>query len=77
MTCGCHSHNGMLTAKGREVATAQRKSSRSTGLTDRDFFAILDEVGSVSALVEGEAPVTIWPSRQFIRQQDRRFHNGS
>ena len=51
-SCKCFSHNGLRLRSPEGLA--QRKVLRSTGLTDRDFFAIFDTVGSVSALVEGE-----------------------
>ena len=51
MSCGCYSHNGLVRSP---EGLAQRKSLRSTGLTDRDFFAILDRSGSVSVLIEIE-----------------------
>ncbi len=70
-TCGCHSHNGLLLSP---EGLAQREL-RSTGLTDRDFFAILDSKVSVSALVEVEENHVF--DDQLIDQQYRRFLNGS
>jgi len=69
MNCKCLSHNGFLTAKGYAV-TAQREQ-RSTGLTDRDFFAILDSPVSVSGLRRDEYPM--FPDDGVIDEQYRRF----
>jgi len=69
MNCKCLSHNGFLTAKGYAV-TAQREQ-RSTGLTDRDFFAILDSPVSVSGLRRDEYPM--FPDEVVIDEQYRRF----
>jgi len=66
--CRCHSHNGfVLSPEG----LAQRKSLRSTGLTDRDFFAILDTRVSVSGLRRDEYPM--FPDEATIDEQYRRF----
>jgi len=74
MRCGCHSHGGFVLAKDpAKRRIAQRRSSRSTGLTDRDFFAILDMSGSVSALVEGEEVF----DHELLENQYRRFLHGS
>jgi len=69
--CRCHSHNGFqLSPEG----LAQRER-RSTGLTDRDFFAILDVGVSVSGLRRDEIMFEF--DDEVIEAQYRRFHNGS
>jgi len=69
--CVCYSHNGFrLSPEGLAP-----REQRSKGLTAREFAAIVDTVGSVSALVEGE-DVYIQDDL-FIDEQYRRFHNGS
>ena len=70
--CNCRSHNGFLTAKGLAEA-AQRFSLE--GLAPRGELGYLDKVGSVSALVEGEA-FHVWDDA-LLDSQHRRFHNGS
>ena len=71
--CGCHSHNGLLTSRGREVA--QRFSLEGLHLRDgvdsRALDEYLDRVGSVSASIEFEF------NDSLLEEQYRRFHNGS
>jgi len=74
MTCRCSAHNGFLTVKGFKEA-AQRNNSRSTGLTDRDFFAILDSPVSVSGL-ELERDFHVFDDN-LIDEQYRRAVSGS
>jgi len=75
VNCGCHSHNGFQLRPSRSLeGLAQREGYRSTGLTDRDFFAILDTGVSVSASIEPKEPIFV---DEITDQQYRRFHNGS
>ena len=80
MSCGCNSHNGLLTAKGLlEVEEAHRRFSLE-GLSPRggvdtgEVCSYLDKVGSVSALVEPPEPIFDFG---LIDEQFRRIHNGS
>ncbi len=71
-SCGCYSHNGLLLSpEGLAQRSPGARELRSTGLTDSDFFAILDLPVSVSALLEFEF------SDELLEEQYRRFHNGS
>ena len=69
MNCGCHSHNGLLTATGRQAA--QQLSLE--GLAPRGVHEYLDKVGSVSALRRDE--ITMEFHEDIINEQYRRFLN--
>jgi len=69
--CSCHSHNGLLTAKGR-AAAAQRLSLE--GLVPRGELEYVDRVDSVSALAEAEGAHVF--DDELIDEQYRRFLNG-
>ncbi len=67
--CGCHSHNGFLTAKG--LTEAEQRSLE--GLDAREVSREVDKVVSVSAL---PVPASHWDD-EVIEEQHRRFiHHG-
>ncbi len=72
--CSCLSHNGFLTDRG--YAEVAQRGLFARGVDDTVLRCYLDNVGSVSALVEVEdlyAHVT----DQELLEQSERFHNGS
>ena len=71
-SCSCHSHNGLLTAKG--LVEAAQRSRKAAEVDNMDMFGYLDKVGSVSALVEPREPIFV---DGLLDEQYRRFHNGS
>ena len=73
MTCGCNSHNGLLTAKGLEEA-AQRRALSDEGLAVEPSQLYLDVGGSVSGARRDETLFTF--DDELIDEQYRRFHNG-
>ncbi len=68
MTCNCHSHNGLLTAKG--LAEAAQQTSLE-GLAPRGELEYLDKVGSVSGLRRDE--ITMIFHEETINEQYQRF----
>ena len=72
-SCGCRSHNGLLTAKGLEE-TAQQNSLE--GLAPRGALEYVDMVGSVRGLRRDEDMYAL-VSDHSIEEQARRFHSGT
>ena len=77
--CRCHSHNGLLTAKGL-VETAQRGVDRAhelavMGIDRGESQLYLDKVRSVSGVRRDEI-LPIFPDDSQIDEQYRRFLNG-
>ena len=69
MTCGCNSHNGLLTAKGR--AAAGQRSFEGLELASAVAERYLDKVGSVSGLRRDE--ITMEFHEELLDEQYRRF----
>ena len=69
MTCGCHSHNGLLLAKG--LAETVRRSDYVPEVDDRQLSLYLDSRGSVSGARRDESMMIF--HEETIDEQYRRF----
>ncbi len=69
--CTCHSHGGLLTAKGR-AATAQQVSLE--GLAPRGDLEYVDSIVSVSGLRRDEDMYALVSDHEIDEQHRRCFH---